>query len=354
MQAQLQAQKDALNKKPTHFDLEPFKKALKSFIALNAESRSNLRSQFFQNNEMLVNCFTDEHEENSFKRCIDIKEISQRLQAHGFPMDQHMADNLGALLICFGDIEFEVGYGERVPPETDEQRKAKMLLEMKRADRAKQVDPKGDKKIAKQLTIDELEKKKKEDEEWAKEEEKLLLAMKPSKPMKVLLNLTSIHDLLNAIDSMQTYDRMLSELRMTEFEDFEDEDRALEAIGKPYQQLLNLLPPIEDQATYSSDPEIQRICERIGDLDTIPDPPESAKNAFAITIFCMEAAVDSRSVDFLKYAFNLFPDRDYLIVTQPHTVPENALLSKFTLVPKSMNNTFAHVLYLIHRDYLLE
>ncbi len=35
-------------------------------------------------------------------------------------------------------------------------------------------------------------------------------------------------------------------------------------------------------------------------------------------------------------------------------MPENALLSKFTLVPKNMKNTFSHVLYLIHRDYLLE
>ena len=68
----------------------------------------------------------------------------------------------------------------------------------------------------------------------------------------------------------------------------------------------------------------------------------------------MEAAFDSRSKDFLKYAFDLFPDRDYLIVTQPHTVPENALLSKFTLVQKQLTNTFSHVLYLIHRDYLLE
>ena len=89
-------------------------------------------------------------------------------------------------------------------------------------------------------------------------------------------------------------------------------------------------------------------------MNTIPDPPESAKNAFAITLFCMEAAVDSRSRDFLKYAFDLYPDRDYLIVTQPHTVPENALFSKFTLVQKKMANTFSHVLYLIHRDYLLE
>ena len=177
---------------------------------------------------------------------------------------------------------------------------------------------------------------------------------KPSKPIKVLLRLTSIHDLLNSIDNMATYDRLLTELGITEFDRFDDEDRALHSIGKPYLQKLALLPPIEQHRKYSKDPAIQRICEQISDLQTIPDPPESAKNAFAITLFCMEAAVDSRSVDFLKHAFNLFNDRDYLIVTQPHTVPENALLSKFTLVPKTMHNTFSHILYIIHKDYLLE
>ncbi len=68
----------------------------------------------------------------------------------------------------------------------------------------------------------------------------------------------------------------------------------------------------------------------------------------------MEAAFDSRSKDFLKYAFDRFPDRDYLIVTQPHTVAENSLLQKFTLVQKKPENTFTHVLYIIHRDQLLE
>jgi len=29
----------------------------------------------------------------------------------------------------------------------------------------------------------------------------------------------------------------------------------------------------------------------------------------------MEAAFDSRSIDFLKYAFDAFPDRDYLVIT---------------------------------------
>lgn len=99
---------------------------------------------------------------------------------------------------------------------------------------------------------------------------------------------------------------------------------------------------------------IQKKCEEIEDLTTIPEPPESTKNAFAITLFCMEAAFDSRSQDFLKYAFDMFPDREYLIVTQPHTVPENSLITKFTNVPKSAQNTFSHVLYLLHRDYLLE
>lgn len=68
----------------------------------------------------------------------------------------------------------------------------------------------------------------------------------------------------------------------------------------------------------------------------------------------MEAAFDSRSKDFLKHAFDRFPDRDYLIVTQPHTVAENSLLQKFTLVPKKAENTFTHVLYIIHRDQLFE
>lgn len=68
----------------------------------------------------------------------------------------------------------------------------------------------------------------------------------------------------------------------------------------------------------------------------------------------MEAAFDSRSKDFLKHAFDRFPDRDYLIVTQPHTVAENSLLQKFTLVNKKPENTFTHVLYIIHRDSLFE
>jgi hypothetical protein len=68
----------------------------------------------------------------------------------------------------------------------------------------------------------------------------------------------------------------------------------------------------------------------------------------------MEAAFDSRSKDFLKYAFDQFPDRDYLIITQPHTVVESQLLTKFSLPAKKTKNTFQHVLYIMHRDFLYD
>ena len=169
-----------------------------------------------------------------------------------------------------------------------------------------------------------------------------------------MLNFTSVHDMILAIERMAEYDRMLSDLGCISEVDFVLEDDALRKVGKPFIKDLVPLPPLEEHRQYSSDPSIQTICEGISDVHSIPDPPESAKNAFAITLFCMEAAFDSRSKDFLKYAFEKFPDRDYLIVTQPHTIAENSLLNKFTIVPKKAENTFSHVLYLVHRDYLFE
>lgn len=168
-----------------------------------------------------------------------------------------------------------------------------------------------------------------------------------------MLRLTSIHDLLLCLERMAEYDRMMVDLSVTSF-DFLVEDDVLRGHGRPFVKELVPLPPLEEHRQYSQEPHLQELCEEIDDLTTIPDPPEQSKNAFAITLFCMEAAFDSRSKDILKYAFNLFPERDYLIVTQPHTVTENSLFQKFTLVPKKSENTFAHVLYLIHRDQLFE
>lgn len=60
--------------------------------------------------------------------------------------------------------------------------------------------------------------------------------MKPAPPEKVLLRLTSIHDLLNAIKNMAEFDRLLTELKLTEFDMYDDENRALNSIGQPYRE----------------------------------------------------------------------------------------------------------------------
>ena len=152
---------------------------------------------------------------------------------------------------------------------------------------------------------------------------------------------------------MAEYDRLMTDLEISET-DFSQEDASLKKYGKQYVKELLPRDPVEEHTQYSQDPEIQQLVEKISDLDSIPEPPEWTKNAFAITLFCMETAFDCRSMDLLKHAFELFPDRDYLLVTMPHTIPENALLAKFNLVAKKAANTFSHVLYIFHKDFLYE
>ena len=75
-------------------------------------------------------------------------------------------------------------------------------------------------------------------------------------------------------------------------------------------------------------------------------------NAIVVNMFCIDEKYESRSGDFLPYAFKLFPDKDYIIVTQPHTIPETTILSNFIQVPKKRYSNFDHVLYILHKDSL--
>jgi len=73
-------------------------------------------------------------------------------------------------------------------------------------------------------------------------------------------------------------------------------------------------------------------------------------NAFAITLFCLDEAHASRSIDFLSYAFEQFPDKEYCLLTLPSTSPPISILRNFTVVQPKPGSTFSHVLYLLHRD----
>ena len=116
-----------------------------------------MRTLFINNNDLVSSVFVDQYEEPSFKRCIDLTEMASKLTGAGLNLESFQVENLGGILQCFGEIDHDHTWGERVPPETDEQRKAKMRLEIKRADKLKaEQAAKQTKKIEK--TPEELEK----------------------------------------------------------------------------------------------------------------------------------------------------------------------------------------------------
>mmetsp|Transcript_104630 Transcript_104630/g.197075 ORF Transcript_104630/g.197075 Transcript_104630/m.197075 type:complete len:1537 (-) Transcript_104630:70-4680(-) len=81
--------------------------------------------------------------------------------------------------------------------------------------------------------------------------------------------------------------------------------------------------------------------------------PQHAKDVFCVNMCCLDQAYQTQALDFLLPAFSLYPNKDYCIITQPHTAPNTPLLNAFTIVPPQPQNTFSHVLYLIHRAALL-
>ncbi|CAJ1408183.1 unnamed protein product [Effrenium voratum] len=81
--------------------------------------------------------------------------------------------------------------------------------------------------------------------------------------------------------------------------------------------------------------------------------PAHAKDVFCVNMFCLDQAFQTQALDFLLPAFSLFPEKDYCIVTQPHTAHNTPLLNAFSIVPPQPQNTFGHVLYLIHRASLM-
>jgi hypothetical protein len=81
--------------------------------------------------------------------------------------------------------------------------------------------------------------------------------------------------------------------------------------------------------------------------------PQHAKDVFCVNMCCLDQAYQTQAIDFLLPAFSLYPNKDYCIITQPHTAPNTPLLNALTIVPPQPQNTFSHVLYLIHRAALL-
>ncbi|XP_041062031.1 cilia- and flagella-associated protein 61 [Carcharodon carcharias] len=77
-------------------------------------------------------------------------------------------------------------------------------------------------------------------------------------------------------------------------------------------------------------------------------------NAFCIQLFCIDEKYETRSQDFLPYIFNLYPDKDFCVITVPHLIPEFPLLKDFTRAVPYCKTTISHELYVTHRKGLLK
>ncbi|XP_061443815.1 cilia- and flagella-associated protein 61 isoform X3 [Rhineura floridana] len=79
-----------------------------------------------------------------------------------------------------------------------------------------------------------------------------------------------------------------------------------------------------------------------------------AVNAFCIQLFCIDEKHETRSLDFMNFVFNLFPDKDFCIISVPHMAPEFYLIQNFVRIIPFSNCTLDQELYVFHRSGLLK
>lgn len=70
---------DDSDKKPTYYDIKLLQSCLKKFVACNGEQRSSARTIFLKDINRTMKVFLDDFKEQSFKKCIDVHEIAQKL-----------------------------------------------------------------------------------------------------------------------------------------------------------------------------------------------------------------------------------------------------------------------------------
>ncbi|XP_071403684.1 cilia- and flagella-associated protein 61 [Pithys albifrons albifrons] len=78
-----------------------------------------------------------------------------------------------------------------------------------------------------------------------------------------------------------------------------------------------------------------------------------ASSAFCIRLLCIDEEYETRSLEFLHYAFEVFPDKDFCVILVPHHVPEFRLIQSFVRAVPFCTSTLGRELYVFHRAGLL-
>eukprot|EP00727_Mastigamoeba_balamuthi_P005671 m51a1_g1723 hypothetical protein (1107) ;mRNA; r:103041-107400 len=81
--------------------------------------------------------------------------------------------------------------------------------------------------------------------------------------------------------------------------------------------------------------------------DTGEDNDKKLSRGLCVTLFCLADEYAHRARDFIIPVFDSFPERDYLLLTQPPSAPVTSLLQLFTQLPANPDSTFPHVAYVL-------
>ncbi|XP_009073396.1 PREDICTED: uncharacterized protein C20orf26-like, partial [Acanthisitta chloris] len=135
------------------------------------------------------------------------------------------------------------------------------------------------------------------------------------------------------------------------FEHIPGQDAAVQKDGsKTISQTELLLGHVSVKDVKASATHLLEMEER-GDFHPVY---RGASNAFCIRLFCINEKYETRSLDFLNYAFKVFPDRDFCVILVPHQVPEFHLLQSFVRAVPVCTSRLSCELYLFHRVGLLK
>ena len=318
--------------KPSYFDFSPLGKAMRLLKDANITVRCWLRRVVRENKNLIASFFVDENGEPSDKKCFDIMLLPKKLAKAGILVPPNYSDKIGPILLCFGGIPYEIREVERLPePEAVE------LVVLKKE-----------------------KKKRKKKEEKEEETEK-----KEQKPIKVKAYEVNISDFFKAVETTFKYDKVMYELKVIDDPDFKKEyEEYMESEKKKYEESLkqekSIYQQIEEKnkkknemASQASYEKYKEILETYNDENAIPPTPNEIINAFCVKLFFIEQAFESRSSDFLLKVFDQFPDKDYLVLTQPHSFIENSLLENFIKINKKVDSLFGEILFIIHRESLM-
>ncbi|KAM3135741.1 hypothetical protein pb186bvf_012138 [Paramecium bursaria] len=289
-------------KPPSYFDLSPFLQAFTKFTSVSAETRSTFRKQVEERIKVVIMEFCSENGEMDPSRHIDLVDFSEILRAKGFDINTAMGEQLPYILECFGQLEVDDRIVQKIQVEKEVKKKDVNL---------KKVGDEGPK------TVDVLQK------------------------------MASYHEFIQALDKLKKYDQMMCKLGLVKSVTLQQE---VQDIDQEEVKFIDQLRAKKNVVRYPT--EYDEYVKQIINIDQLPDVPVPAMNAVVINLFCIDEQFESRSLDFIQKAFELFPDREYIILTQPYTVQETTLLQHFIQVPSKRNSTFEHVLYIYHRNSL--